>query len=159
VGATLHNFSTKRCTTDRPQETRLADPIIRAETCEDHEAIRRVNLEAFHRSAEEILVDRLRSDGLVVTSLVAVENDRIVGHILFSRLPIHMGGSVIPAVALAPMAVIPSRQRQGVGSALVRNGLRACQMAGERIVIVLGHPDYYQRFAFSSELACRLQAP
>ena len=133
--------------------------LIRPESVEDGEAIHHVNRAAFGRSAEATLVDRLRQDGLVVVSLVAVEDSRIVGHILFSRLPIHTSLVVIPAVALAPMSVIPDRQRQGIGSALVREGLRACRAAGERIVIVLGHPEYYPRFGFSSALASRLRSP
>src|SRR5205807_7027312 len=65
----------------------------------------------------------------------------------------------VPTLALAPMAVIPLRQRQGVGTSLVREGLRKCAEAGHRIVVVLGHPDYYPRFGFSARLAERLMAP
>ena len=133
--------------------------LIRPESVEDGEAIRHVHRVAFDGSTEASLVDRLRDDRLVVVSLVAVEDGQIVGHILFSRLPIHTSTVVIPAVALAPMGVIPDRQRQGIGSALVREGLRACRAAGERIVIVLGHPEYYPRFGFSSALASRLRNP
>ena len=133
--------------------------LIRPESVEDGEAIHHVNRAAFDGSTEATLVDRLRKDGLVVVSVVAVEDGQIVGHILFSRLPIYTSTVVIPAVALAPMSVIPGRQRQGIGSALVREGLRACRAAGERIVIVLGHPEYYPRFGFSSALAARLRSP
>ena len=133
--------------------------LIRPESVEDGDAIRHVHRVAFGGSAEATLVDRLRNDGLVVVSLAAVEANQIVGHILFSRLPIHTSTVVISAVALAPMGVIPDRQRQGIGSALVREGLRECRAAGERIVIVLGHPEYYPRFGFSSALASRLRSP
>jgi putative acetyltransferase len=62
-------------------------------------------------------------------------------------------------LALAPLAVTPARQRQGIGSQLVREGLRACAAAGHRIVVVLGHPAYYPRFGFSAALARPLKAP
>ena len=133
--------------------------VIRRERVEDREAIRHVHRVAFGGSAEATLVDRLRDDGLVVVSLAAVEDHHVVGHILFSRLPIHTSTVVIPAVALAPLGVIAGRQRQGIGSALVRKGLQECRAAGERIAIVLGHPEYYPRFGFSSALASRLRSP
>lgn len=63
------------------------------------------------------------------------------------------------ALALAPVAVLPERQRQGIGSRLIREGLRACAEAGHRITVVLGHADYYPRFGFSAPLAEPLQAP
>jgi putative acetyltransferase len=126
---------------------------IRKELSEDLDAIREVNRLAFGQDAEARLVDRLRGDGLVVASLVAVEGDQLIGHILFSELPIATESAVIPAVALAPMAVIPVRQRQGVGSSLVREGLRECRDRGFAVVVVLGHLDYYPRFGFSTEKA------
>jgi putative acetyltransferase len=86
--------------------------------------------------------------------------DVIVGHILFSHLPVHAAdGSIIRAAALAPMAVLPVHQRTGVGSALVRAGLQACAEGGAQAVIVLGHPEYYPRFGFSAEAARHLHAP
>ena len=63
------------------------------------------------------------------------------------------------AVGLGPMSVLPARQRQGVGSGLVRTGLLALEGAGETRVFVLGHPDYYPRFGFSAEMACNFTAP
>ncbi len=83
----------------------------------------------------------------------------MIGHILFSQLPIETSGGAIEALALAPLAVVPDRQGQGIGSLLVREGLRSCREAGHRIVIVLGHPEYYPRFGFSTELAKRLNSP
>jgi len=98
----------------------------------------------------------LRSDGAVVVALVAVENDEIVGHILFSDLLIEAEQAVLHAVSLAPMAVLPDHQRRGIGSALVRQGLAICRERGKSIVVVLGHPAYYPRFGFSAELAQNL---
>jgi putative acetyltransferase len=133
--------------------------IIREEMRQDHEAISEVNRLAFAGDGEAQLVDRLRADGLVVASLVAVEQDQVVGHILLSELPIETERGLLPAVSLAPMAVRPAWQRRGVGSALVRAGLTACQERGKVAVMVLGHPTYYTRFGFSPALAKPLQSP
>jgi putative acetyltransferase len=133
--------------------------IIRPETTADHEAIRHVNRLAFGQDTEARLVDALRDGGYVRVSLVAEKNELVAGHILFSHLPIITEAGTIPALALAPMAVLPELQNQGVGSALVRRGLEVCTEQGHRIVVVLGHPHFYQRFGFSSKLAARLESP
>ncbi len=111
--------------------------MIRPEEPRDRDAIRDVHVRAFGQPNEADLVDALRPG---TVSLVA-EIGGVVGHILFS--PITVGGA--PAIALAPMAVLPEFQRRGIGSALVRRGLAAC---GDRLVIVLGHPEFYPRFGF-----------
>lgn len=134
-------------------------PLIREDAPADHETIAEVNRLAFGGEEEVALIDRLRADGLVIASLVAVEGDAIVGHILFSELPIESGAGTIRAAALAPLAVRPERQRQGIGSALVRAGLQACRRHGIEAVIVLGHPAYYSRFGFSAKPAEALHAP
>jgi putative acetyltransferase len=133
--------------------------IIREERPEDSCAIREINRNAFGGNAEAILVDRLREDGMVVASLVAAEDGTLVGHILFSHLPVETSDSVIHAAALAPMAVLPARQRTGIGSAMVRAGLDACRRRGKSVAVVLGHPEYYPRFGFSAGLAERLHGP
>jgi putative acetyltransferase len=132
---------------------------VRLERPEDLEAIREINRQAFEGEAEACLVDALRDGGYARLSLVAEEDGQVVGHILFSDLPIITQTSTLLALALAPMAVLPTRQRQGIGSRLVREGLRVCAEAGHRIVVVLGHPDYYPRFGFSSRLARVLKSP
>lgn len=132
---------------------------IRDETVDDRDAIREVNRLAFGGEREARLVDQLRTDGLVVASLVAVEAGAAVGHVLFTALPISTDYGVIPAAALAPLAVVPARQRQGIGSALVRHGLEVCRARGRMAVFVLGHPAYYPRFGFSADLAHGYRAP
>jgi putative acetyltransferase len=132
---------------------------VRAETPEDREAVAEVHRKAFGREDEARLVDALRDSGHVRLSLVAEEGGRVAGHVLFSDLRIVTPAGAQHALALAPLAVLPSRQRQGIGSRLVREGLRACAGAGHCIVVVLGHPGYYPRFGFSARLAERLQAP
>jgi len=132
---------------------------IRDETADDRDAIREVNRRAFGGEQEARLVDRLRDDGLVVASLVAVAGERVVGHILFSELPIDADTRPIPATALAPMAVLPEWQGRGIGSALVRRGLGVCRERGTMAVLVLGHAAFYARFGFSAHLARSLRAP
>src|SRR5436309_5535890 len=118
-------------------------PVVREEAPENYEAIRNLNRIAFRGNIEAELADRLRSAGLVVVSLVAIENNEIVGHILFSELPIETDHDLIDAVSLAPTSVNPKWQRQGIGSALMRQGLQICRERGKAIVVVLGHLGYY----------------
>ena len=133
--------------------------LIRPETPDDYAAIREINRQAFGQDDEAILVDALREQGYARLSLVAVDQGLPVGHILFSDLPIVTPERTVPALSLAPLAVIPSHQRRGIGSALVRRGLEACAEHGHAIVIVLGHPEFYPRFGFSADLARPLRSP
>ena len=132
---------------------------IRPESPEDRMAVRTVNHRAFGGDEEADLVERLHADGLVIASLVAMSGGKVVGHILFSWLLVESQSRSIRAAALAPMAVLPGHQRQGIGGALIRAGLEACRNAGVEAVIVLGHQTYYPRFGFSADTALRLQAP
>jgi len=137
----------------------MNDVLVRPETPADHEAIRHVNRLAFGQAAEACLVDALRDGGYVEASLVAEKGGQVVGHILFTDLPILTDAATVSALALAPLAVSPAFQRRGIGSALVRRGHEMCRGQGHRIVIVLGHPDFYPRFGFSQELAANLESP
>jgi putative acetyltransferase len=134
-------------------------PTIRHETAADHEAIRHVNRLAFGQDAEAGVVDALRDGSYARVSLVAEVNGVVVGHILFSDLSILTDNGIVPALSLAPLAVLPEFQKRGVGSALVLKGLEACRDRGHRIVVVLGHSHYYPRFGFSSKLAEPLSSP
>jgi putative acetyltransferase len=131
---------------------------IRPETMEYLAAIRYVNQAAFNGDAEADLVDTLRDGGFVEVSLVAEEDGQVDGHILFSRVKVVTKNGTVDAVSLAPMAVLPSHQRKGIGSKLVRAGLDACRERGHSIALVLGHPEFYPRFGFSAELARRLES-
>jgi putative acetyltransferase len=133
--------------------------VIRQETPADVEAIREVNRQAFGGEDEARLVDQLRDGGFARLSLVAVLNDVVVGHILFSDLRIETDTGTVCSLALAPLAVMPGYQRRGIGSLLVREGLRTAAELGHQIVIVLGHAAFYARFGFSSELAIPLRSP
>ncbi len=121
--------------------------------------IREVNEAAFGGVDEADLVEALRTEGVVLLSVVAELERRIVGHILFCRMSIDTPTGVVAAVALAPMAVLPRYQRHGIGGRLIRYGLDALQGLGERAVIVVGHPGYYPRFGFSTEQARSLEHP
>lgn len=123
--------------------------IIRAETLVDIPAIRRVNELAFGRPEEAQLVEKLRAAAASTLSLVALQNEQVVGHVLFSPITIRAeDGSSVAAVALGPVAVLPEWQNQGIGGALIRQGLAECQASGHELVIVLGHREYYPRFGF-----------
>lgn len=139
--------------------TTYASLIVRHEDPGEPSLIRAVNEAAFDRPDEADLVDCLRADGAVLLSLVAELEQRIVGHILFSRMWIDGDGGQVPAAALAPVAVLPGFQRRGIGERLIRNGLDCLREQHEQIVIVLGHPDYYSRFGFSNEKARSLESP
>jgi putative acetyltransferase len=136
-----------------------AEYVVQEETIEDQPGIREVNRLAFGGEVEARLVDQLRADGEVVVSLVAVDEDIVLGHALFSWLPIERDGQFIRAAALAPVAVRPALQRQGIGSALIWRGLETCRERGCAAVVVLGYPEYYPRFGFSAEFAANLRAP
>lgn len=122
---------------------------IRPEQPEDMADIHRVNAAAFGQPQEADLVDALRRAEMLTISLVAIQIDRIVGHIAFSPVTITSDTAVVEAIGLGPMAVLPAYQRQGIGSQLVEAGLEACRESHHRIVIVLGHPAYYPRFGFT----------
>ena len=120
---------------------------IRPEEPGDIPAIHQVNRQAFETAVEASLVDALRRQAQPLISLVAVVDDEVAGHILFSPVTLSTDpGARI--MGLAPMAVVPAKQRQGIGTALVRAGLEECRRLSFEAVIVLGHADYYPRFGF-----------
>jgi putative acetyltransferase len=121
---------------------------IRAERSADHDAVRSLLRAAFGPgSVEAELVDALRAAEAQVPELclVALDNGGLVGHIFFTRALLSSGDEVL---ALAPMAVLPGRQREGVGSRLVEESMRLASETDFPLVIVLGHPEYYPRFGF-----------
>lgn len=132
---------------------------IRDETPSDYEAIREVNRAAFAGEVEAALVDRLRNDGLVIASRVAEFGSRIVGHILFSPVWIGSDEQEVAIASLAPMAVLPGFQNQGIGSALVRDGIEVCRRGGWQAIILVGHAHYYPRFGFSTQFVRHLASP
>lgn len=130
------------------------DPEIRQSRDEDLRAIRSVVERAFERRAEADLVEALLDEPVATISLVAEEGGSIVGHVLFSEL-----GGLDGAMALAPVAVAPERQKRGIGSTLIASALAAAGGKGYRAVFVLGEPAYYGRFGFRAELAAGADVP
>ncbi|GAA1807508.1 N-acetyltransferase [Nostocoides veronense] len=139
------------------------DIHVRAESPEDILAVRRVHAESFATppgAAEPIeapLLDRLRADGAVLSALtfVAVRDGEVVGSVVCSRGRI----GERPSVGLGPIAVLPSHQRQGIGSALMAAVIDAAQVAGEREIALLGDPAYYARFGFLPAAQLGIQSP
>jgi putative acetyltransferase len=121
---------------------------IRLEEPRDVEAIRGVNRQAFQHDAEAQIVDDLRQACSGAVSLVAESDGVVVGHVLFSPVTIRQNGATVEGMGLGPMAVLPARQRTGIGSKLVEVGVQVMRDAGHPFVVVLGHPEYYPRFGF-----------
>jgi putative acetyltransferase len=128
--------------------------MIRDESPPDRKIVYQVVSSAFGRSAEAELVKQLRIAGDTVISLVADEGGQIVGHVLLSRM-----NAAFPALALAPMSVIPARQRSGIGSILISKAVNRARSEGWAAIFVLGDPDYYERFGFESEAAAGFTSP
>jgi putative acetyltransferase len=125
----------------------MTDPLIRPEQPGDRDAVRVLNERAFGGREEADIVEALHRAQAAVVALVAEVGGDLVGHILFSPVAVeHSRGQRL--LGLAPMAVEPDLQRQGIGSRLVREGLDRCRAAGVDVVVVLGHAEYYPRFGF-----------
>jgi len=124
--------------------------IIRPETRADHDAIRKLNKRAFKGKNESKLVDAVREADYFIPalSLVAEKDGKVVGHVLFTPIRIKDLDGSTPALALAPMSVLPEFQDQGIGTGLLKYGLEECRKLGHKIIVVIGHPEYYPRFGF-----------
>ena len=122
---------------------------IHCETSEDRASVRHVHQQAFGQSDEADLVERLHTANKASIALVATLNGQVVAHVLFSPVVLDPVRPHFKAVGLAPVAVLPEYQKQGIGSRLIREGLEACRDAGYGAVVVLGDPAYYSRFRFS----------
>ena len=122
---------------------------IRNEKAEDYADVYQINELAFGNKGEANLVKRLRNVEPYI-SLVAVKDGKIIGHIFFSEVTLEPENKNLKAIGLAPMAVLPTFQNQGIGSKLVKQGLEACKNKGFEAVVVLGHPEYYPRFGFTT---------
>jgi putative acetyltransferase len=127
---------------------------IRPEQPADRAAIHALVAAAFGQKDEADLVDALRDAGDSVVSLVAVKDDRIVGHVMLSRMQ-----APFRALGLAPVSVIPDRQSAGVGSALINEAIRLAREAGYAAIFVLGDQAYYGRFGFDVEAAAGFSSP
>ena len=122
--------------------------VIRQEQPQDLKTIREVNRRAFGQTQEADLVDKLRQNHRDLLSLVAVIQNEVVGHILFTPVTIESAARTVRGMGLAPMAVLPEYQRQGIGSTLVRSGIEQLKKRQCPFIIVLGHAEYYPKFHF-----------
>ena len=140
---------------------RPAGLVVRAERAADAAGIRTVHEAAFPTKAEADLVELVRASAgfLADLSLVAELDGTVVGHILLSPVTLETGGGHEPVLELAPMAVVPEHQREGIGSALVIAGLDAAEVRDEPLVLVLGHPWFYPRFGFRPATAFGIRSP
>ncbi|HEY9610661.1 N-acetyltransferase [Allocoleopsis sp.] len=132
-----------------------------SETVHEITGIREVVKAAFGQITEAELIEVIRKSQNFIPelSIVATEDGKVLGHILFSPIVIETRERMIPALALAPLAVIPERQGEGIGRQLVQVGLSKCRELGHEIVVVLGHPDYYPRFGFKKASQFGVEAP
>ena len=121
---------------------------IRKEIQSDIEVIREINDLAFEQTEEGKIVDKLRDSCNGILSLVAVLDQKIVGHILFSPVKIKFRDIEIIGLGLAPMSVLPEFQNKGIGSKLIREGIRQIKETECPFIIVLGHERFYPRFGF-----------
>lgn len=132
--------------------------IIRPETPADVAAIRALTSAAFagkpfSDGTEAAVIDALRVADALTISLVAEDAGEVVGHVAFSLVTIDdQPGNWF---GLGPVSVVPGRQRQGIGSALIRDGLAELRALGAGGCVLLGDPAYYCRFGFANDPALR----
>lgn len=133
---------------------------IRCENPSDYQAIAELNRLAFERENEAQLVESIRHSDRYTPklTLVAERDGAVVGHVLFSYIDL-VGQVNLQVLGLAPIAVHPGFQRQGIGSALVRAGLEAAEAGEELMVVVLGNPQFYSRFGFESSVSYGIESP
>ncbi len=123
---------------------------IRPEQPGDNSAIHNVVLEAFEgRSDEPDLVDLIRDHGKTIVSFVAEQEGQVIGHILLTRIELDPNPG-LNCLAIAPLSVLPSYQKEGIGSSLMNEAIAWCKQNGFDVVFLLGHPDYYPRFGFAA---------
>ena len=133
---------------------------VRQEKKKDYEEIYEVNKLAFGQENESRLVERIRKGDSFIPelSLVAEASGRVVGHILFSEIKIS-GSSIFKTLILAPIAVIPELQRQGIGTELMKRGMKLASELGYDSIIVVGHKEYYPRFGFKKASSWNIKFP
>jgi putative acetyltransferase len=131
----------------------IQDIVIRDETPNDAAIITEVTVSAFANldisgHTEQFIIEALRSRGALTLSLVAEVEGRVVGHIAFS--PVTISDGTREWYGLGPLSVLPRYQRQGVGKALMLEGLSRLKRLGAKGCCLVGHPDYYRKFGFEN---------
>lgn len=133
---------------------------IRSEQPSDYQGISETIWQAFEQDNEVCLVQEVRKSNRYIPnlSLVAEVDGVIVGHVLFSYIDL-VSEVTYKVLGLAPLAVRSQFQNQGIGSALVREGLTKADSTRESIEIVLGHPQFYSRFGFKPSVSYGIESP
>lgn len=133
---------------------------IRSEEPSDYQAVAEVNILAFGRENEARLVERIRDSERYIRelSLVAELDGAVIGHILLSEIDL-VDEETWQVLALAPMAIKPQFQNQGVGSKLIQAALEVAEARGAPLVVVLGHPQFYPRFGFEPSERYKIEPP
>ena len=129
--------------------------IIRKEEKKDLDEIRHINDICFNGDYESKLIDNLRKGSNFLLSLVAEDNGKIIGHIMYSRIKI--GG--IDSAALAPMCVVPECQKTGIGTELIKESIRYLKEMKEKSIVVLGHTGFYSRLGFEKAADYKVKCP
>ncbi len=141
----------------------VAQLLLRQEQHFDHKDVFELNCLAFGQENEAKLVAALRNNSETFVpelSIVASQNNKVIGHILFTRIVVqNNNGTTHYSLALAPMAVIPELQKQGIGAQLIKHGLKVAKVLGYGSVIVLGHEHYYPKFGFQPAANWGIKAP
>lgn len=140
--------------------------VIREETSDNYNAVEEMIQKAFSNEEysdknEHILVSQIRKSEAFIPqlSLVAFNQNKLVGHILLSKIKIIDGDHAVDSLALAPVSVAPDQQKKGIGSQLIHAALEKAKELGFHSVIVLGHPNYYPKFGFKRASSWNIQAP
>lgn len=134
--------------------------IIRSETQADYLAIAQIHKLAFGREEEADLVEKIRNSQYYIPqlTLIAEDNNSVVAHLMFSYIHL-VGEQTFQVIGLAPIAVHPDFQNQGIGSALVNAGLNQANVLGETLIVVLGHSQFYSRFGFKPSVNFNIESP
>ena len=134
---------------------------IRSEKKEDYETITKIDDIAFKGKQEGILIKRLRKkrEYNKELSLVAVKDEKIIGHVLLFPLFIKTDNSQVKTLSLGPMAVLPEHQKRGVGKELIKKGIEVAKKKGFKSIVVIGHKGYYPKFGFRKSAEYKLRLP
>lgn len=143
------------------KENVLTDIEIRQEIANDYPAVYNIHTNAFGRKAEACLTDRLRLSDVFIPelSLVAVSQNKVIGHILFTKAKIENLGEEVETLILAPISINPDHQKKGIGSRLIKEGIEIARRLEFCSIIVLGDANYYPRFGFKPTFNWNIKAP
>ena len=137
---------------------------IRKSTESERTEIEKVHVQAFGKDKGPVIAELVRElfddqSAFPLLSLVAVDNEQIVGHILYTKVIINQDAESVSAQILAPLAVLPIAHNTGIGGQLIKEGLKQLKESGTELVFVLGHPEYYPRSGFVPAGALGFEAP